>query len=302
VTDDTTLGIALTTVRPEDACGLVAYVLSQESRPGFLSVVHQGPTNASETLERRLLQLAAERHYRGLVFSHGSGRGISRGRNQALRALPESVIWVWTPNDNCRPATDWVRTLGERLEQVDRSVAAVALDFRVEGRLRRQVSDVPELSGWSLWRAIEAALVWRLADVVDLEGFDERIGTGARGWAQSGEGTDLLCRLRDKRLSVVTLDLSIEGRGQHAGSPSRHGLRKEFYYGVGFGVVARRHFALGRSLVAVVSPLVKLVARRPLEGQQPNLPMALTAFAGRGVGLLLGERAVRLRMRGDHWA
>jgi hypothetical protein len=301
VTDDPTLGIALATVRPDEAVALLADVLHQAHRPGFVSVVHQGPHDTGPPFGRRLAKLAHEREYDGLMFNSGPGRGSSRARNEAFRALPESVSWVWTPNDTSRSPADWVHTLGQRVAEVDESVAAVALDYLIDGQYRRRVSDVPVLSGWSLWRCIEPALVWRRRTLLDLGGFDERIGTGAESWAQSGECTDLLCRMQVVGHGVVTLDLSVAGRAQHSGSTSRDGLRKEFFYGVGFGCVARRHFPLPRSAAAVVSPLVKLVARRPLEGQRLSLPLALTAFAGRGAGLLLGERAVRLRMRGDHW-
>lgn len=301
MTDDPTLGIALATVRPDEAVSLLADVLHQVDRPGFVSVVHQGPGDSGPLLERRLTTLAHEREYDGLVFSSGPGRGSSRARNQAFRALPESVSWVWTPNDTSRSPADWVPTLGHCVAEVDESVAAVALDYLVDGRYRRRVSDVPVLSGWSLWLAIEPALVWRRRTVLDLGGFDERIGTGARTWAQSGECTDLLCRMQAVGHGVVTLDLSVAGRAQHTGSRSRDDLRKEFFYGVGFGCVARRHFPLPRSVAAGVSPLVKLVARRPLEGQRLSLPVGLTAAAGRGVGLLLGERCLALQMRGDHW-
>jgi hypothetical protein len=302
VTDDQTLGIALTTVRPDEATALLADVLRRAGRPGFVSVAFQGSPSDGAALGRRLAELADEGAYDGLLFDAGSGSGSSRGRNVAVRALPESVEWVWTPNDTSRPPPDWVETLGRQVGDLDGSVAAVALDYRVDGTWRRRVSEVPVLSGWSLWRAIEPALVWRRRTFLGLGGFDERIGTGAETWAQSGECTDLLCRLRDLGHGVVTLPLAVEGRLQHGGSTTgRESLRKEFFYGVGFGCVARRHFALPRSSAAVVSPLLKLATGRGLEGDRPSVRLGLTASAGRGVGLALGERCLRLRLRGAHW-
>jgi len=295
------LGIALTTVRPGHATALVAGVLRQTTRPGFVSVLFQGSPDDGAALRRRLAELADETAFGGLLFNAGSGRGSSRGRNNAIRALPESVTWVWTPNDTSRPPPDWAQTLGQRVASLDGSVVAVALDYRVDGRLRRRVSDVPLLSGWSLWRAIEPALVWRRQTFLDLGGFDERIGTGADGWAQSGECTDLLCRMRDLGHLVVTQSLAVDGSPQHLGSMTSSTLRKEFFYGVGFGCVARRHFPLPRSAAAVVTPFLKLVAGRRLEGDRVSIHVAITACAGRGVGLALGERCLRLRMRGGHW-
>lgn len=302
MTDDQTLGIALTTVRPDEATALLADVLRRATRPACVSVIFQGSPDEGASLGRRLAELAADRGYGGLLFGAGSPHGSSRGRNDAMRALPESVIWVWTPNDTSRPPADWVEALGRRVAGVDDSVAAVALDYRVDGRWRRRVSDVPALSGWSLWRAIEPALVWRRQTFLELGGFDERIGTGADTWAQSGEATDLLCRMRDLGHGVVTVPLAVDGTPQHVGSTtSRNRRRKEFFYGVGFGCVARRHFPLLRSWAAVVSPLLKLAAGQPLEGVRSSVSLSLTACAGRGVGLMLGERCVRLRMRGGHW-
>jgi hypothetical protein len=302
VTDDQALGIALTTLRPDEAAALLTDVLRRPMRPAFVSVVFQGPSDDGASLEQRLTALADEAAYGGLLVAVGTARGSSRGRNEAIRALPDSVTWVWTPNDTSRPPDQWVETLGRRVANLDPSVAAVALDYRVNGQVRRRVSDAPVLSGWSLWRAIEPALVWRRQSVLELGGFDERIGTGADGWAQSGECTDLLCRMRDQGHGIVTLPLSVDGRAQHVGSTvSRHSLRKEFFYGVGFGCVARRHFPLARSSAAVVSPLLKLLTGRPLEGHRVNVALGLTACAGRGLGLALGDRCLRLRLRGSHW-
>lgn len=302
MTDNPTLGIALTSLRAEETTALLSAVLRESTRPGFFSVIYQGTQEDGEFLRDRLTELAGASDYGGLILGFGSQRGASRGRNEALRVLPDCVTWVWTPNDTSRPPVDWATTLGRHLAGLDASVAAVALDYGVDGRLRRRVSEVAELSGWSLWRAIEPALVWRRRAVLDLGGFDVTIGTGADGWPQSGEATDLLCRLRDAGHAVTTLPLAVEGRGQHLSSITRDRLRKEFYYGVGFGCVARRHFAPGRSLAAVVSPLIKLVAGRSLEGERLGTRLSLTACAGRGVGLLLGDRAVRIRIRGRPWA
>jgi hypothetical protein len=298
VTDDPTLGVALTTVRCDETVDLLADVLHRPARPGSVSVVFQGSPDDGASLGRRLGELAEEAGYGRLLFQAGTGRGSSRGRNEAMRALPDGVTWVWTPNDTSRPPPDWVATLGRRVAALDGSVAAVALDYLVDGRPRRRVSDVPVLSGWSLWRALEAGLVWRRQMYLDLGGLDERIGTGSHSWAQSGECTDLLCRLRDAGFGVATVPLAVDGRPQHTGSATRQDiLRKEFFYGVGFGCVARRHFPLPRSCAAVVSPLLKLVAGRPLEGDRLSIPVALAASTGRGVGLALGERSLRLRMR-----
>jgi hypothetical protein len=301
VTEEPSLGIALATVRPDEVSEFVASVLRQPTRPAYLSVRHQGSPDEGAALGQRLAGIATEHGYDGLVFGSGSERGASRGRNAAFRALPESVTWVWTPNDTSRPPDDWTTSLRHHVTGVDVSVAAVALDYRVDGRWRRQVSDVPELSGWSLWRAIEPALVWRREAVLDLDGFDVTLGTGADGWPQSGEGTDLLCRLHEAGYAVVTLPLPVQGRSQHLSTSSRDRRRKDFYYGVGFGLVARRHFPLGRSLAAVASPLLKLLTGRSVEGERLGPGASLTTSAGRAAGLILGERSVRLRMRGEHW-
>jgi hypothetical protein len=302
VTDDPTLGIALTSVRAEETSALLSAVLRESTRPGFVSVSYQGTREDGASLRDRMAVLAGESDYAGLIFGWGSGRGASRGRNEAFRALPESVVWVWTPNDTSRPPADWAVTLRRRVVDVDESVAAVVMDYRVGDKARRHVSDVPTLSGWSLWRAIEPAVVWRRQPVLELGGFDVDIGTGADSWAQSGEGTDLLVRMQDAGYAVVTLPLAVEGAAQHLSSASRDRRRKEFYYGVGFGCVARRHFSIPRCIPALVGPLLRLLGGQGVEGHRPSVAMSLTAVAGRAVGLLLGERAVRTRLRGDHWA
>jgi hypothetical protein len=302
VTDDPTLGIALASVRAAEASALLAAVLHESTRPGYVSVTFQGSEQDGASLRDRLGALAESSDYGGLIFRRGSERGASRGRNEAFRALPASVEWVWTPNDTSRPAADWALVLGRRLAEVDGSVAAVAMDYRAEGHSRRRVSDMPTLSEWSLWRAIEPALVWRRQTVLDLDGFDVDIGTGAHGWAQSGEGTDLLLRMQEAGYTVVTVPLAVEGTAQHLSSASRDRRRKEFYYGVGFGCVARRHFSVVRCLPAVVSPLLKLLAGRPVEGRRLSVGLSLAAFAGRGVGLFLGEHALGIKLRRTHWA
>ncbi|MCE5290195.1 MAG: hypothetical protein LLG14_13295 [Nocardiaceae bacterium] len=293
-------GVAISTVRVDETVSLVMSLLDEAVVPGCIAVVHQGGVKDYEKLAGALADIAAVRGYAGLATLHDSRTGLSRGRNLAVGLLSDGVEWVWTPNDTSRPSPDFVATASDFLEGVD-TVGAVAVNYRVAGEVRRDVSGEPILDGWALWKAIEPAIVWNVQAVHDAGGFDETIGTGSPGWAQSGEGTDLLSRIRTAGYRVATFDAYVEGRNHHQDPRKSFQFRKEFYYSVGFGCVARRHFSLMRTFVAVATPLIRFILGSRYEGARPAVHIVAAAVSGRAIGLVLGDFSPRIRKRGQHW-
>lgn len=293
------LAVAVTTVRAEETIHLVEHLLMLDPRPAAIAIVLQADEERGQAMSARLRALCRAERYSPLYFTHVNERGVSRGRNKAIELLPDDVTWVWIPNDTSRPPTEW-GTLLRELDLIRPPTAAVTLGYSSESAVRRPAEASRALVGWELWRPIEPAVMWRLDAVRAMGGFDATIGTGSDGWAQSGDGTDLLCRFAAAGFSVRTLPFTVHGRSQHALVAAKDRRRKEFYYGVGFGCVARRHFSPIRSIIAVLTPLVRLLVGMPVEtGSRPGLVLA--SCAGRATGLVLAEGVLRRRFRQQHW-
>ena len=107
--------------------------------------------------------------------------------------------------------------------------------------------------------------------IEDAHGFDEEIGTGARTPWQSGEGTDLLLRVLDRRPLLVRWlpQVTVTGVRQAHGLTESEARRKLRAYGRGFGYVAARHALPWRfHLVHLAALSVKSVLRPRREGSR----------------------------------
>jgi hypothetical protein len=286
----TGLGIALAGVRPSEIVDLCESVVPDLEPTDVVQVVFQGDSADYAELSRALGP--------PVRLLHDSGRGAPRARNLAVRNLPDQIDWIWTPNDTTRPTTGFVRGVKAAAADAPPDCGALAVNYAIDANLRRHVSETPELTGWSLWRAIEPATLWRFDAFCEAGGFDERIGTGSAGLAQAGAGTDLLCRLSAAGWRTRTVDLQVDGHPQRvrADLRIRRQLAKEFGYSVGYALVARRHFGFWRSAIRIPGPLANFVLRRTYEGAAPRLGECAVACLGRATGTVLGETASRVPM------
>jgi GT2 family glycosyltransferase len=220
-----------------------------------------------------------------------SARGASLGRNVGLGLATGELVGF--PNDNSWFAepmlADIIATFDGAPELGGLCVKLITADGR-PATLRWAPRAAPVRAGNCLRTAALAGMFFRRDLVMEAGGFDETIGTGSPGKAQSGEETDLLLRLLaaghrvdyDPALTVHT-DEPRDRIGPHF-------VTKMGGYGVGQGVVWRRHRLPVWMLAWLVSR--KLVAA-PLRAARGHRHLALSDLAwARGcvTGYLQGGR------------
>lgn len=190
------------------------------------------------------------------IFVVQSPRGLSKGRNAVVRSAPSDVTHFMFPNDtSVLPAA----TVAD-LRRLHTSVDILAMRYMDSGHARYEFAPgaIP-ISRSNVWQIIEPAMLLSSKAFNLAGGFDEELGTGCGTPWQSGEGTDLLLKIRDLNLEVVW-DPSI----QVLGVAENHGLTPDEYrkklrsYGRGYGYLyAKWSYPLRAKLRICVSPWFK---------------------------------------------
>jgi hypothetical protein len=185
-----------------------------------------------------------------------SARGLSRGRNAGIGLASEVSTHFVFPNDTTLLPANFVEDLYRNHSGID----VLAVSYMEEGVPRNSfLKSTDSLDCESVWLISEAAMVVSKRAVEWAGGFDEDLGTGASTPWQSGEGTDLLLKLRDKS-PVVHWDpsLHVMGVSQDYALSAAERRTKLRSYGRGYGyVLSRWRYSWRRRLMALAGPFIK---------------------------------------------
>lgn len=212
--------------------------------------------------------------------------GVSCGRNIGLgQASAPLVIF---PDDDCWYPSDF-------LERAVATMDAMCLDALtgrptdeagnpIQGRFERSSRYIDKGNVWTT--QIEWLSIWRRERLIDLGGFDEAVGVGAKSPWQSAEGQDLMLRLLASGgtawfdATLVGHDAGVDPKSADAGL-----RRKARSYGRGMGFVIQKH-RLGA--VVAANFLIRPIAGALLAFVRGRINLAryyLATFLGRVEGL-----------------
>jgi glycosyltransferase involved in cell wall biosynthesis len=195
------------------------------------------------------------------IYITSSMRGLSRGRNAIVHAAPADITHFMFPNDTSRLPESIIADL----KYMHSSADVVVMSYMNNGRQRyRFDAGVYDLDLINVWKIIEPAMVLSRKALKLTGGFDESLGTGSSTPWQSGEGTDLLLKIRGSSLIVNwNPDLKVFG------VPENHGLaRKEYLiklrgYGRGVGRVHKTWpYPIRRRIRICLVPWIKVFIPR----------------------------------------
>lgn len=207
--------------------------------------------------------------------------GASRGRNLIINSAPVSATHFIFPNDTSTFPPDFV----EQVKQVSANQDLVVLGYSEVGRLRYKFEPGNySLNQNNVWNAIEPATVFSSAVLNFAGGFDEALGSGVEGPFRSGEGTDLILRVREKITKISWMpSIRVIGVPQSYSLNNREHQRKLYYYGRGYGHVLRMHnYSWQRKLASIAGPFLK---RDVFSGGFQGLINALYSSTGRAISL-----------------
>lgn len=220
-----------------------------------------------------------------------SPRGASLGRNTGLALATGDVVGF--PNDNTFYAPAALPGV------LDRFAADPALDVlcgrlaTADGRpamLRWAARSGPVRPGTVHRTTIVPSLFLRRALAVELGGFDERMGTGSAGPAQSGEESDLVLRALAAGHRVEYDAGLVIGNDEPRDRLDERFIVKMAGYGVGQGVLWRRHHLSALLLGGLVARKLVAAPLRAVRGQSVLARADLAWARGCVTGFLAGDR------------
>ena len=235
----------------------------------------------------------------GARYVADSGRGVSRARNVAARAAASDVV-LYT-DDDCLVPSSWVVDHLAALED-----AAVDGSFGVVADLPRDAGHDdpaavvkrhdPTSPPWAVGHSSNMAI--RVAKLLAVGGFDERIGPGSRG-VQAGEDADVISRLLAAGATLVSGTGEpvhhIAWRSTDEAETTLTAYERGAGVWLGAALRAKRPYA-ARHARSRARMLRQRVAERLRSGRRTEALQLVAGFAsgiGRGVLLRPWERAAR---------
>lgn len=215
-----------------------------------------------------------------------SSRGISRGRNAAIRELRGATDLMTFPNDHSYFPDD---TLARACRAFDLSAPAGALAGTLLEPAGVRFVLPPSgthLTRWTVWRAIEPAM-FVASPLAESLRFREELGLGGSSPWQAGEGTDLLLRIMEAGRPVVAQpDLIVRGDGERRDLSPDEWRTKLRSYARGVGYVLRLHRAGPLETALQIALPWHRFARTPPGGARTPARDCLQASIGRLEGRL----------------
>jgi glycosyltransferase involved in cell wall biosynthesis len=253
------------------------------THPSFtLLVIDQSGDDSSE---RALEPLRADQR---LVYLRSGESGLSRARNAALRQAKTGIV-VFT-DDDCEVPGQWLATMQEVLESHPH--ALLAFCNVVAGPHDSSLGYVPayQCSGTLMHtshgrqtRGMGAGLAVRRVDTMELGGFDEELGVGAR--FPSAEDRDLVVRTLLADRGVCTTDRTfVTHLGFRTWAEGRELAQRDF---MGIGAAHAKPLRAGRWLFLPVA-VFELLQASVLAPLSLALRLKRPHGFGRGIHYLRG--------------
>ena len=218
--------------------------------------------------------------------------GASRARNVGLKLLDSNIQYVMFINDSTLPDLNFINQSLHYMSRYEKLGAIVGNYKYANGSMKinngkRKIIPANEFTPWDTFNALEPAVIWKVANVISVQGFAEDIGTGAGTLIGSMEATDLLLR-------VIKFGALVTGTNLVAGCDLRyvpkHKFITDFKYGIGFSAVARRHGYFLSALIRVPVPIFrKLLCARKADSPGSFSGNVVVSF-GRFIGLFVSSR------------
>jgi hypothetical protein len=275
VVDRPVIGLAISTIGRPALTELLESAAASSQPPGAVAIANQSGRPLAIDIDR----------YPFPVTVVTSSSGASSGRNDALRALPDSVDVVGFPNDDSFYPPASLEVVASRFA-TDPPPDAVACSDGVGRAARSQLPAAGSvLDRRTAWLAVEWRTFVSRAAWVDVGGFRTDLGTGCRTPWQSGEGTDLLLRIIAGGGQVVSArDITIGGPGERRDLTDDQLVAKHRRYARGTGYVYRVHgYRVRDRLRILAGPWLGM--RRFGPGIWLAVRIAIARFIGRIEGL-----------------
>lgn len=240
--------------------------------------------NEDDRLEEIVQQ---QRKFRARRIHCPGEQGSSRGRNIGWKAAQGKLIIF--PDDDCWYPPWLLSRAASELNSLDADiVTGRAADMTGRSINGRYLLERQKINRANVWLAgIEWMMLFRRATLVELNGFDENIGVGARSLWQACEGQDILLRAIGAGKTCY-FDPTLFGHHEELDvvTPDKNMVSKGRMYGRGLGYVLRiHHFPITTFLMWMGRPLLRLTSDL-LKGNIKTVSYLLNVSIGRLEGYL----------------
>ncbi len=257
--------------RGQSVLGAARSVLSSAHPQFRLLVIDQSRDDASG---RALDPLRTDPR---LVYIRSANEGLSRARNEALRQANTGIV-VFT-DDDCEVPAHWLATMQEVLESSPQALLAFCNVVAGPHDPARGYVPTYRCSGTRLHtshdrqtRGMGAGLAVRRMDTLELGGFDEELGVGAR--FPSAEDRDLVVRALLAGRAICTTDRTfVTHLGFRTWAEGKELARRDF---LGIGAAHAKPLRAGRwsflpvAIFEVVQAAVLAPLGLALRGRPPH--------------------------------
>jgi hypothetical protein len=236
---------------------------------------------------RALTELSPAVHWQATT----SGRGISVGRNAGLQLATGDIVGF--PNDNTWYPVATLSTVIDRFVNRPELGGLCIRLLTADGRpvMLRWARRAAPVSRRSAHRTVISPGLFLRRELVDRAGgFDVGIGGGSPGAAQSGEESDLVFRVQDGGGLVEYDPAVVAHNDEPRDHPSPAFVTKMAGYGVGQGLLWRRHHLPAALLGGLLARKLVAAPVRAARGQRFLARADLAWARGCVTGYLRGER------------
>lgn len=218
-----------------------------------------------------------------MVDSRG---GASAGRNDAVKLLGDDVDLVGFPNDDSALPRGTLSQVVACWTAHGRPAAVTASLSEPAGRRFQLPPSGAQLDRRSVWRAIEPATFLSLTSLKAVGGFRTDLGTGCAAPWQSGEGTDVLLRMLEAGMVLVSCpEAEVTGPGERRTLTPDELVAKHRGYARGTGYVYRLHRYPSRARIRILlAPWSQLLKHD--DSARLSVRIAWARSLGRAEGLL----------------
>lgn len=206
--------------------------------------------------------------------------GLSKSRNFGFKFVEKHCDIVGFVDDDTCLNNDFIEKVADNLVWADACVGVVQSS---SGQRLDYPDKLTNITKKNVWKsAIESGFFTRSAVLQAIGTYQEDIGLGSGTKVNSGEGTELYCRMLNSGFNFV---FDPELIAQEISEVQTIVISKHFSYAIGTGYVYAKHFNLFLGFIHIFAPVFAIRKKFTLKTR-------IAVVFGRAIGFIIGLKVL----------